>query len=172
LAVGASTQPIKSARQTSQLTVVSITGLMILIGLPVTMILVRRKLQPIKVITQHLQRLDYSEIHLNIPVSGRNEFAYLAATVRVMGDKLNVAQQELLEKQRIAQELTIAREIQESILPKACPQSRNFVIASTYSSAKEVGGDYYDFIDFDERETGLLVADVSGKSLPEILSDI
>jgi sigma-B regulation protein RsbU (phosphoserine phosphatase) len=54
-------------------------------------------------------------------------------------------------------------------LPRAYPQSDRFEFAGAYRSAREVGGDYYDFIDFDDDHLAFLVADVSGKSLPGML---
>jgi sigma-B regulation protein RsbU (phosphoserine phosphatase) len=69
----------------------------------------------------------------------------------------------------MTRELEIAREIQANILPKAYPKGREFQLAGAYRSAREVGGDYYDFIEFREELLGILIADVSGKSLPGML---
>ncbi|UCE24525.1 MAG: serine/threonine-protein phosphatase, partial [Candidatus Zixiibacteriota bacterium] len=55
------------------------------------------------------------------------------------------------------------------ILPDRYPTGNSFAIFGAYSSAREVGGDYYDFIDFGSEKTGIIVADVSGKSLPGML---
>ena len=66
-------------------------------------------------------------------------------------------------------ELEIAHEIQASILPKTYPVSERFETAGVYRSAREVGGDYFDFIDIDQDHMGIVVADVSGKSLPGML---
>jgi serine phosphatase RsbU (regulator of sigma subunit) len=151
LAVASSVRQINEARQTTIMTVGTVTLLMILIGIPLTMILLHRKLQPISVITDRLKNIDFSDISLKIPLKLRNEFGYLAETLRVMGQKLNVAQKEIVEKERIARELEIAREIQANILPKSFPQGSGYSFAGTYSSAREVGGDYYDFIRYDDR---------------------
>jgi serine phosphatase RsbU (regulator of sigma subunit) len=86
-----------------------------------------------------------------------------------MGGKLNRARKVLLEKERITRELEIAREIQNNILPREYPGGPGFEFAGAYRSAREVGGDYYDFINIDDNRLGFLVADVSGKSLPGML---
>ena len=67
------------------------------------------------------------------------------------------------EKQRLDDELRIAREIQKSLLPVAPPAIAGLGIADLCEPAREVGGDYYDFFDLGPRQLGVMVADVSGK---------
>ncbi|MBI3005911.1 MAG: SpoIIE family protein phosphatase, partial [Ignavibacteriales bacterium] len=67
------------------------------------------------------------------------------------------------ERQRLAQELEIARSVQMSFLPKSNPTSYRLDIASRCAPAQEVGGDYYDFIELDKKRLGVAVGDVSGK---------
>jgi serine phosphatase RsbU (regulator of sigma subunit) len=169
LKVASSARQISEARKTSIMAVALITALMIILGIPLTMVLLHRKLRPVTEISDHLKEVNLDEISLNIPVRKKNEFGYLAETLRVMGDKLNVAQKELVEKERFSRELEIAREIQSNILPRGCPAHPFFEFSVDYQSAREVGGDYYDFIEFDNDLLGFLVADVSGKSLPGML---
>jgi serine phosphatase RsbU (regulator of sigma subunit) len=169
LAVAASARPIGRARTTSIFVVGSITALVLVGGIPAMILLLRRKLRPISVITDNLKHIDFARISFDIPVHSKNELGFLAETLRVMGSKLNAAQRELLDKERMARELEIAREIQANILPRTLPRGDSFGLAVTYRSAREVGGDYYDFIDYDGDNIGLLVADVSGKSLPGML---
>jgi serine phosphatase RsbU (regulator of sigma subunit) len=169
LAMASSMSRVNEARQASIITVVSITVIMLLIGLPFTMVLLHRKLRPISIITNHLKEINFDNFELNIPINMRNEFGYLAETLKVMGYKLNDAQRELIEKERVARELEIAGEIQSNILPRKFPKTSNFEFSGIYSSAQEVGGDYYDFIDVDDNHIAFLVADVSGKSLPGML---
>ncbi|MGD9140070.1 MAG: SpoIIE family protein phosphatase [bacterium] len=169
LAVAASAEPILGAKRASILTVLYITAAMILLGIPATIVILRRKLSPIGVITDHLKGVDLENLSIDIPVRSENEFGFLAETLRVMGSKLNVAKRALVDKERMEREYEIAREIQANILPREYPSGAHFEIAGAYRSAKEVGGDYYDFVEFDENRLGILVADVSGKSLPGML---
>src|SRR5207248_10508867 len=67
------------------------------------------------------------------------------------------------EKQRLDDELRIAREIQKSLLPVRPPSMAGLGIADLCEPAREVGGDYYDFFVLGPRKIGLLIADVSGK---------
>jgi sigma-B regulation protein RsbU (phosphoserine phosphatase) len=72
---------------------------------------------------------------------------------------------ENLEKQRMEDELNIARDLQMSMLPACCPQVPGFGIAATSIPAREVGGDFFDFIEIEEGKLGLVVGDVTGKSV-------
>jgi sigma-B regulation protein RsbU (phosphoserine phosphatase) len=73
--------------------------------------------------------------------------------------------QENLEKQRMEEELNIARDLQMSMLPAACPEMKGFKIAASSSPAKEVGGDFFDFIEMGRDRVGLVVGDVTGNSV-------
>jgi sigma-B regulation protein RsbU (phosphoserine phosphatase) len=73
------------------------------------------------------------------------------------------------ELERKKTELKIAREIQQGFLPETVPRLKGFDLAATSLPAKEVGGDFYDFIPVSGDEIGLVIADVSGKSVPAAL---
>jgi serine phosphatase RsbU (regulator of sigma subunit) len=75
-------------------------------------------------------------------------------------------QQEAQERQRIAQELHVARLIQQTLLPKSLPELEDHQIAAYYQPAREVGGDFYDFLQLPDGQLGLIVGDVSGKGVP------
>jgi len=169
LAAGASSGRIASARNRSIVTVASITAIMILLGLPLTTWIVQRRLRPITVMTQRLKDVSIDNLSFDLGIESRNELGYLAETLNVMGDRLHVAQKRLVEQERIERELEIAREIQAKLLPRECPVDYRFEVDAAYRSAMEVGGDYYDFLELDDNNLGLLVADVSGKSLPGML---
>ncbi|HVM74475.1 MAG TPA: SpoIIE family protein phosphatase [Candidatus Saccharimonadales bacterium] len=67
------------------------------------------------------------------------------------------------------QELEMARQIQLSILPHSIPQLAGLDIAARYSPMTSVAGDFYDFIQIDDKHIGILIADVSGHGLPSAL---
>ncbi len=169
LRVASSGNSIAEARRNSIMAMGTITILMMLVGIPLTLFTVSRRLKPFGTIIDSLKTVQLNNPAINIPISSGNEFGYLADTLRAMGVRLVEAQQQLVEQQRMARELEIAREIQASILPKSFPTADLFQFAGTYRSAKEVGGDYFDFIELDQNRLGFLVADVSGKSLPGML---
>lgn len=71
----------------------------------------------------------------------------------------------LEEKIRLDNELDAARRIQRSLLPKDVPRIEGIELAAFNYPALEIGGDYYDFIQVDDRHLGLAIADVSGKGI-------
>jgi PAS domain S-box-containing protein len=75
-------------------------------------------------------------------------------------------QQEAQERERIEQELRVARMIQHTLLPKSLPELEGHKIAAYYQPAREVGGDFYDFLRLPDGRLGLFVGDVSGKGVP------
>jgi serine phosphatase RsbU (regulator of sigma subunit) len=78
-------------------------------------------------------------------------------------------QQEAKERERIEQELKVARLIQQTLLPKALPEIPGYEVAAYYQPAREVGGDFYDFLTLDDGRLGLVVGDVTDKGVPAAL---
>ena len=77
--------------------------------------------------------------------------------------------QEVAEKERMKRELEIAHTLQTSFLPDRPPEAEGYQIAATSIPAREVGGDFYDFIDVADGKIGLVIGDVAGKGLPAAL---
>ncbi len=77
--------------------------------------------------------------------------------------------QMMLEKQRMEKDMEFAQSVQESFLPASLPQIEGFSFATKALPAREVGGDYYDFIEFEGNKVGILLGDVSGKGVPAAL---
>lgn len=69
------------------------------------------------------------------------------------------------EKLRLQRELEDARQTQVRLLPEAAPQVEGFDIAGFFSPAREVGGDFFDYLSLPDGRIGIAVADVSGKGL-------
>jgi serine phosphatase RsbU (regulator of sigma subunit)/ketosteroid isomerase-like protein len=77
--------------------------------------------------------------------------------------------QEVRERERIEQDLRVARTIQQASLPKEVPQLEGWQIAPFYRPAREVGGDFYDFHFLSEGRLGLVTGDATGKGVPAAL---
>jgi len=77
--------------------------------------------------------------------------------------------EETLEKQKLEEELNIARDIQRRLLPKSLPELEHFEIVALNDSSRQVGGDYYDCIKIDDTSYAIAIADVSGKGAPASL---
>src|SRR5215216_6312427 len=78
-------------------------------------------------------------------------------------------QEEAQERQRIEQELRVARLIQQTLLPKSVPELEGYQIAAYYQPAREVGGDFYDFLKLPHGRLGLIVGDATGHGMPAAL---
>ena len=74
-----------------------------------------------------------------------------------------------LERERIEQEMRIARLIQQTLLPKELPELPGWQIASYYQPARAVGGDFYDFLYFEDGRMGIVIGDVTDKGVPAAL---
>jgi serine phosphatase RsbU (regulator of sigma subunit)/predicted ester cyclase len=74
--------------------------------------------------------------------------------------------QEMLERERVEQELRVAQRIQHALLPKEPPELEGWDIAHDYRPAREVGGDFYDFLNLNDGRVVLIIGDVSGKGIP------
>lgn len=71
-----------------------------------------------------------------------------------------------LEAERLAaQELEIAKRVQAGLFPQTLPPMRTLEYAGTCIQARQVGGDYYDFLDLGQDRLGLLIGDISGKGI-------
>jgi len=82
----------------------------------------------------------------------------------------NARQAEIETKfQEMERELLVAKEIQTRLLPKGAPQIEGFDIQGYTLPTKQVGGDYFDFIELEDKQLGVAIADVSGKGMPAAL---
>jgi serine phosphatase RsbU (regulator of sigma subunit) len=81
--------------------------------------------------------------------------------------RLRVAQAQ--EREHIEQELKVARRTQEELLPKALPDLNGWEFAQYYQPAREVVGDFYDFLDLEDGRLGLVVGDATSKGMPAAL---
>jgi predicted ester cyclase len=76
---------------------------------------------------------------------------------------------EAQERERIEQELRVARSIQQASLPKEVPQLEGWQITPYYQPAREVGGDFYDFFELEDGRVRVVVGDATGKGVPAAL---
>jgi serine phosphatase RsbU (regulator of sigma subunit)/putative methionine-R-sulfoxide reductase with GAF domain len=94
-----------------------------------------------------------------------NGIAHQAATAVVN----NQLYKEAAERDRLEQELNVARDIQSSLIPGGSPDIPGCELASYWEAARQVSGDFYDFIPLDDGRWGIVVADVADKGVPAAL---
>jgi serine phosphatase RsbU (regulator of sigma subunit)/integral membrane sensor domain MASE1 len=106
---------------------------------------------------------------LHVPVRGRDELGYLADTInrvsRELAENVRRLQETTAEKERLAAEMALARQVQQTILPAAPPRVAGFEFAATCLPAREVGGDFFDFIQDADGRVVMMVGDAVGKGL-------
>jgi len=73
------------------------------------------------------------------------------------------------QRRQTDQELNLARRIQKTFLPEKLPEIPGYQLAVEWQTARQVGGDFYDVISFDDGKIGMIIADVSDKGLPASL---
>ena len=77
--------------------------------------------------------------------------------------------QEMRQREHIERELQVARTIQQASLPREVPQLEGWRITPIYQPAREVGGDFYDFLELDDGRLGIVVGDATGHGVPAAL---
>ena len=94
--------------------------------------------------------------------------AQAAPAVRV-GQLVREQEAEVRSRERLDQELAVARLIQQNFLPRTLPEPPGWGVAAEYRPAREVGGDFYDFIDLPDGRLGFVIGDVTDKGVPAAL---
>ncbi len=109
------------------------------------------------------ERVRRGDLAHRIQVDTRDQLGELAGSFNAMTGSISELLQQAEEKRRLEEELRIARDIQMSLLPAAPASLPGLAVTAVCRPAREVGGDYYDFLVLGPRRLGVLVADVSGK---------
>lgn len=145
----------------------------VLISIFLGTLISNRITEPVKKLVEGTRRIARGDLNYRVDIKGADEISELAASFSKMSQDLNLYIEELkrttAEKERLLRELEIAREIQQGFLPLSAPDLKIFDIAATSVPAKQVGGDFYDFIPIDKDKWGIVVGDVSGKGVPAAL---
>ena len=97
------------------------------------------------------------------------EFIYAIGSLAIISIENAKLFKETIEKQKMEEDLEIACGIQRSLLPQRIPEMKNFEIAAVNISSKQVGGDYYDLVKFQDNSLLFAIGDVSGKGVPASL---
>lgn len=110
--------------------------------------------------TVKVQQGDFTH---RIAVRAPDQLGALAESFNSMTASIEGLMVEAAEKRRLEEELRIAHDIQMSLLPQAPAAIPGLSIAALCVPAREVGGDYYDFLSLSDDRLGVLIADVAGK---------
>lgn len=115
-------------------------------------------------VNERLRKITKGDLNVVVDVNDNDEFSELSADINATVGSLK----SYIEKEatRLDKELDFAKSIQHSVLPTVFPKGMGFEIFTYMNTAKEVGGDFYDFYPIGNDKFAFVVADVSGKGIP------
>ncbi len=122
-------------------------------------------------IKDHISGVVYVDNRLQTGIFSQADLELLTAIASSAAIAIENARlyQVAVEKGRMERELQMAREVQASLLPRETPDVPGWEFAARWQPAREVAGDYYDFVLLGEGQVGLVIADVSDKGMPAAL---
>jgi sigma-B regulation protein RsbU (phosphoserine phosphatase) len=135
------------------------------VGIWLTFLVSSNLTRPLAEITSVLRKVKNGLFETKVRVTSNDEIGYA-------GDVINEMTEGLLERDRIKQSLSLAKEVQQSLFPKQTLKTERFEAAGRSLYCDETGGDYYDFIPMagsDGPNWGVAVGDVSGHGIPAAL---
>jgi len=145
---------------------IMIFGFILLLGYMGVFILVYMTMSPFKKLANWVRALGRDEAREELEFDTSDEVGEIAKAFNEITEKFRKSQESLAEQERLQKEMQVAQEIQQTLLPAAFPEIEGFEIASYYEAAKDVGGDYFDFVEVEIDTLGIVLADVSGKGVP------
>ena len=152
--------------------------IVMLLTLAGALILSGRIVKPLNTMTRRISELNEGNLEFKMEDAYKtgDEVEELAQSFAAISHKtveyMSKVVQITAEKERIGTELSLATNIQASMLPHifpAFPDRPEFEIYASMAPAKEVGGDFYDYFLIDDDHLGMVIADVSGKGVPAAL---
>ncbi|MBN2620736.1 SpoIIE family protein phosphatase [candidate division WOR-3 bacterium] len=163
--IGLSRASIQKAVAQSQIGIAVVASCILAVGIAGILLLVSFIIGSLGKITQDIAAIGNGDLDRPIETKRGDEIGRITSAVKTMAQKLKKAQAELIEKERIKREMQIAKEIQQSLLPRTLPQTKGFEIIGYYQAAQEVGGDYYDVVPIDDNRFAVVIGDVAGKGV-------
>jgi phosphoserine phosphatase RsbU/P len=133
------------------------------VALLVGVLLARSITRSVHALSRGTERLRQGRFDQPIPVRTHDQLGELAESFNLMSRDIQQLMRESAEKERLEEELRIARRIQMSLLPQGTVSVPHVSIAAACIPATEVGGDYYDLLILPGDRLAVLMADVSGK---------
>lgn len=116
--------------------------------------------------TRHVRQGDFRH---RIHVRNRDQLGVLAESFNAMTSSISELIDEQRARQKLENELTIAREVQGQLFPRELPSLPGLELAAICRAARVVSGDYYDFLKIGDTKLGLAIADISGKGISAAL---
>lgn len=157
-----------------RLGIVAVIGTFLFFVALVTCVFVSRGLtKPLLELSRGAKAFGEGNLNYRMKLRRKDEFNELAQSFNVMAisiqEYMHELERETGRRERLESEFRIASEMQEALLPDAPPEVPGLDIIGWSRPSKEVGGDFYDFLEMDDGKIGLVVGDATGKGVPAAL---
>jgi len=163
------------ARHKLRSTLISASGAVVL-AILLSLFMTRSITKPLKLMAESTSEIASGNLNICLNLRSQDEIGELADSFNRMVERLAASAEErdrlsreLMEKQKLEQELNLAAVIQQSFLPMSFPWSPRFHTNARSVPASVVGGDFYDFLDLDGDRVGMVIGDVAGRGIAAAL---
>jgi phosphoserine phosphatase RsbU/P len=136
-----------------------------LIGLRLTRAITRT----ISDLSRATEAVQEGNLSARVPVQRRDQLGMLGESFNSMTGSISRLIAEQKQLQRLENEISIAREVQDQLFPEKFPQVEGVEIEAICRAARSVSGDYYDFIQLTSNQVAIAIADISGKGISAAL---
>ena len=116
--------------------------------------------------TQYVQAGDFAH---RVRIERRDQLGVLGESFNLMTGSISGLIEEQKQRQRLENEISIAREVQDQLFPRTLPKVPGVEIEAICKAARAVSGDYYDFIQLSPTHLAIAIADISGKGISAAL---
>ncbi|MFQ5603806.1 MAG: SpoIIE family protein phosphatase [bacterium] len=146
---------VYASRDEVKNTALKVVLLVIFVGILMVYFIIRQMFKPVQRLTESTREVARGNWDISIDYKSNDEIGILAQSFEQMVHSLR-------ENARMWHEFNVAREMQSQMLPKTFPEIAGLQISAKSIPAKEVGGDFYDFLGIEDGKLGIVVGDVSG----------
>jgi sigma-B regulation protein RsbU (phosphoserine phosphatase) len=151
-------------------TIISVIFLLIEISALVTgVVLTRRITKAVSDLYHATQYVQTGDLTHRVRIDRRDQLGVLGESFNLMTSSISGLIEEQKQRQRLENEISIAREVQNQLFPRKLPSIPSVEIEAICKAARTVSGDYYDFIELSPTHLAMAIADISGKGISAAL---
>lgn len=122
--------------------------------------------RPLELIVDDIAQISRGDLRHRTRVRAGGEVMLLAKSIDRMAGNLEQAQEAQLELSVREREIALAGDVREALLPRTTPAIQGYDLGALHVDSPTPGGDFHEFIEFEDGRVGLLVCDVSGRGIP------
>ena len=149
--------------------IIAISSAVVFVGALVSFFIANQVSKPLEILIDDIRQIAHGNLRHKTRVGAGGEIALLARSVDRMTASLAEAQEAELELSIRDRESEVANEVREALLSDSTPQLEGYDVSSLHMSSTEPGGDFNDFIEYEDGRLGLIACDVSGTGIPGAL---